>query len=80
MISVAVTEKSKVKPLTEDDEPNNTPPGIGFNFAMCHPTLSEEADGFQFLIDSGSSKHFIDSELITGVESRIQEYKRIEPP
>ena len=32
---------------TEDDEPNNTPPGIGFSFAMCHPPLSQEADGFQ---------------------------------
>ena len=31
---------------TEDLEPNNTPPGIGFSFATCHPPLSQEADGF----------------------------------
>ena len=23
--------------ITENDQPNNTPPGIGFNFAMCRP-------------------------------------------
>ena len=47
---------------------------------MCHPPLSQEADGFQhFLVDSGSSKSFIDLELIRGVESRVLEYPRIEP-
>ena len=47
---------------------------------MCHPSLSQEADGFQLLVDSGSSKHFIDPKLIRGAESRMQEYTRIEPP
>ena len=61
---------------TEDDEPNNKPPGIGFSFAMCHPSLSQEADGFQLLVDSGSSKHFIDPELIHGVKSRMQYYTK----
>ena len=65
---------------TEDDEPNNTPPGVGFSFAMCHPPLSQEADGFQLLVDSGSSKHFIDPELIRGIESRMLEYAKLEPP
>ena len=65
---------------TEDDEPNNTPPGIGFDFAMSHPPLSQEAAGFQLLVDSGSSKYFIDPELIRGVESTMQEFTRIEPP
>ena len=67
---------------TEDDEQNNTPPGIGFSVAMCHPLLSQEADGFQLLVDTGSSRHFIEAELIRGVETRMQdlEYIRIEPP
>ena len=47
-----------------DDEPNNTQPGNGFSFAMCHSPLSQEADGFQILVDSGSLKYFIDSELV----------------
>ena len=47
---------------------------------MCHPPLPQEADGFQLLVDSGSSKHFIDPELICEVESRMQEYTRIDPP
>ena len=34
---------------TKDDESNNTPPGIGFSFAMCHSRLSQEADGFSIL-------------------------------
>ena len=37
---------------TEDDEPNYTPPGIGFSFTMCHPPLFQEADDFQLLVDS----------------------------
>ena len=62
-----------------DDEPN-TPPGIGFSFVICHPPLSQEADSFQLLVDSGSSKHFIDPELMRGVESSMFEYTRIELP
>ena len=61
------------------DEPN-TSSGMGFSFAMCHSPLSYEADGSQLLVDSGSSKHFIDPELIRGVESRMLEYTRIESP
>ena len=64
-------EKKNESKTTEGDEPNDTPPGIGFSFAMCHPPLSQEADGFQLLVDSGSSKHVIDP------ESRMQEYTRI---
>ena len=44
------------------------------------PPLSQEAHDFQLLVDSGSSKHFIDPELIPGVESRMHEYTRIKPP
>ena len=61
---------------TGDDEPNNTPPDIGFNVAMCHPLLSQKADGFQLLVDARSPKHFIDPELIRGVESTMLEYTR----
>ena len=65
---------------TDDDKPNNTRPGTEFSFAMCHPPLFQEADDFKLLVDSGPSKDFIDPELIRGVESRMQEYTRIEPP
>ena len=51
-----------------------------FSFAMCHPPLSQEADGFQLLVDSRWSKHSIDPKLICGVESKMLEHKRIEPP
>ena len=47
---------------------------------MCRPLLSQETDGLQLLVDSASSKHFIDSDLIHGVESRFLEYTRTEPP
>ena len=72
--------KVESKSTETDDEQNNTPAGIGFSFAMCHPPLFQEADGFQLLVDSGSSKPCIDSHLIRGVESGILEYSRIEPP
>ena len=37
-------------------------------------------DDIQLLLYSESSKHFPDSELIRGVEPRMLEYTRIEPP
>ena len=65
------SRKVKNKCTENDNEPNYTPPGIGFSFAMCHPPLSQEDGGFQLLVDSGSSKYFIDPELIYCVESKI---------
>ena len=57
------------------------PPGIiGCSFACCHPPLSHQADGFQMLVDSGSSKHFVDPKLVHRVESRMQDYAQISPP
>ena len=56
------------------------PPGIGFNFACCHPPLSYQAYWFQMLVDSGSSKHFVDSKLFRGVVSRMLEHTEINPP
>ena len=53
-----------------------TPPGIGLSFAVCYLPLSQQADCFQLLIDSGSSKYVIDPELICGVESRMFEYTK----
>ena len=32
------------------------------------------------LVDSGSSKHFVDPKLIRGVASRMQDYTEINPP
>ena len=60
------------------EEPNNTPPGIRFSFAMCHPTLSQEAEGFQLLVDSGCRRAFHWSRVDSWV--RILKYKRIESP
>ena len=56
------------------------PPGIGFSFACCHPPLSYQSDGFQMLVDSGSSKHFVDPKLVHRVESGMQDYTQISPP
>ncbi|CAN0450114.1 unnamed protein product, partial [Ascophyllum nodosum] len=54
--------------------------GIGFSFACCHPPLSHRADGFQMLVDSWSSKHFVDPKLVHRVETRMQDYTKISPP
>ena len=56
------------------------PPGTGFSFACCHLPLSHQADGFQMLVDSGSSKHFVDPKLVHRVESRMQDYTQISQP
>ena len=59
-----------------NDKPKHTPPNIGSVLrCVIHSPLSQAADVLQFLVE-----HFIDPELIRGVESRMLEYTRIEPP
>ena len=64
----------------ESEVEYSPPPGVGFSFACCHPSLCHQTDGFQMLVDSGSSKHFVDSKLVHRVESRKQGYTQISPP
>ena len=64
----------------ESEVEYSPPPGIGFSFVCCHPSLSHQADSFQMLVDSGSSKHFVDPKLVHRVESRMQDYTQISPP
>ena len=64
----------------ESEVEYSPPPGIGFSFACCHPPLSHRADGFQILVDSGSSKHFVDPKLVHRVESRMQDFTQVSPP
>ena len=64
----------------ESEVEYSPPPGIGFSFACCHPPLSHQTDDFQMLVDSGSSKHFVDPKLVHRVESRMQDYTQISPP
>ena len=75
--SCNIKVKSK---CTEIDNESNTPPDIGFSFEMCHPPFSQEANGFQLLVDSRSLKYFIDPESIRSIESRMLVYTRMEPP
>ena len=53
---------------------------LGSVFRCAVPRYVKKLTAFQLLIDSGSSKHFIDTKLIRGVESRMLEYTKIEPP
>ena len=78
--SFAVNLKGKVIIIKSNDESYSLPPDIGFSFTMCHSPLSQEADGFQLLVDSESSRHFMDQELIRGVELKTLEYTRIKSP
>ena len=67
------------KKSNESEVEYSTPPGIGFSFACCHPSLFHQADVFQMLVDSGSSKHFVDPKFTRGVESRMLDYTEINP-
>ena len=68
------------KKSNESEVKYSPPPGIGFSFACCHLLLSHQADGFQMLVDSGSSKHFGDPKLTRGIESRMLDYTEMNPP
>ena len=69
--------KREKNPNESNDDLYSPPLGIGFSFAMCHPSFPQKADGLPPLVDSGSSKHLIDPELICGVKLRMLEYTRI---
>ena len=71
---------SKAAKSNESRVKYSPPPGIRFSFYCRHPPLSDQADGFQMLVDSGSSKHFVDPKLIRGVAIRMQDYIAINPP
>ena len=78
--SHAAVKLKSIKKSNESEVEYSPPPGIGFCFAACCLLLSHLADGFYLLIDSGSSKHFIDPKLIRGVEYRMMNYTEIYPP
>ena len=63
---------------SDDESHTSTSPEIVLSFAVCHLPLSHQADDFKPLVDSGSSKHSIDPELIYRVVvSRMLEYTKI---
>ena len=64
----------------ESEVQYSPPPRVGLSFTCCHPPLSHQTDGFQMLVDSGSSKYFVDPKLVHGVESTMQVYTPIDPP
>ena len=68
------------KKTNESEVKYSPPPGIGFSFVYCHLPLSHQADGFQMLVNSGSSNHFVDPNLIRGVACRMQDYTEMNPP
>ena len=61
------------------DESDSPPPGIVFCFAACHLPLSHQGYGFELLVDSESSKHFIGPELTRGVKKKIYPYTEMNP-
>ena len=80
--SCCCCSNSKIaKKSNEESEVEYSPPlGVGFSFTCCHLPLSHQADGFQMLVDSGPSKHFVDPKLIRRVESRMKDYTETNPP
>ena len=64
--------KVATKSNEESEVKYSPPPGVGLSFTCCHPPLSHQTDGFQMLVDSGSSKYFVDPKLVHGVESTME--------
>ena len=67
------------KKSKESGDKSYTPPRIGLSFVACHLPLSQQADCFQLLVDSGLSKRFIGPELIREVETKMQKTLTINP-
>ena len=78
--SCACSNRKVAKKSNEESEVKYSPPGVGLSFTCCYPPLSHQTDGFQMLVDSGSSKYFVDPKLVHGVESTMEVYTPIDPP
>ena len=56
----------------ESDNESYSPLGVGMSFAACYLLYSYQPGSFQLEVYSSSSKHFIDPELMHGIETRMQ--------
>ena len=61
--------EKKIQNTDSDDVSYIMPFGIILSFSGFHLPLSQQATDFQLFVNSGLSKHFINPDLIGGVES-----------
>ncbi len=53
------------------------PAGVGFSFIA---DTTPSAPTFTMTVDTGASNHFLDSELLPGLDQRMVEYTKVDPP
>ena len=61
--------------------PSSPPVGIGYSFIAAPPiTIDAQPVDFYMTADSGASSHFIDNQLLPGIEHKMNHYVQLDPP
>ena len=61
--------------------PSSPPVGIGYSFIAAPPIkIATQPIEFTVTADSGASSHFIDNQLLPGIELKINHYVHLNPP
>ena len=61
--------------------PSLPPVGIGYSFIAAPPiNIAAQPVDFSMTADSGASSHFIDNQLLPGIEHKMNHYVQLDPP
>ena len=57
------------------------PVGIGYSFIAAPPiNIAAQPVDFSMTADSGACSHFIDNQLLPGIEHKMNHYVQLDPP
>ena len=78
--TTTATSTSTTTP-SSSSTPSTPPDGIGYSFIAATSTdITTKSIDSSMTADRGASSHFIDSQLLEGIESKMAEYVHLDPP
>ena len=79
--TAAATTEATSMSFTTPRCPSSPPLGIGYAFIAAPPiNIAAQPVDFSMTADSGASSHFIDNQLLPGIEHKMNHYARLDPP
>ena len=81
MTTAAATAAATSTSFATPSCPSSPPAGIGYSF-IAAPQINIAAQPVEFSMtaDSGASSHFIDNQLLPGIEHKMNHYVQLDPP
>ena len=80
-ITAAATTAATSTSFATPPCPSSPPVGIGYSFIAAPPiNIAAQRVDFYMTADSGASSHFIDNQLLPGIEHKLNHYVQLDPP